>query len=120
MPPKRTHDNVDFDDEGDEGAEVKTIWFLNSNSEKGGKVMCELCSSILKSKVSLAIHMKSIHGDDDNNNHKRKYQTFDCNKCGKTFALRYKKRHLVIGMKSIKIINLLVMNVSIKLNASTI
>ena len=63
MPPKRTHDNVDVDDEGDEGAEVKTIWLLNSNSEKGGKVMCELCSSILKSKVSLAIHMKSIHGD---------------------------------------------------------
>ena len=56
--------------------------------------MCELCSSILKSKASLARHMKSIHGDDDNNNHKRKHQTIDCNKCGKTFALRYKKRHL--------------------------
>ena len=38
MPPKRSHDDVDVDDEGDEEAEVKTIRFVNSNSEKGGKV----------------------------------------------------------------------------------
>ena len=96
MPPKRSHDNVDVDDKGDEEAEVKTIQFVNSNSEKGGKVMCEMCSLILKSKVSLARHMESIHGDDDNkyvccgvtsktkkehNNQKRKHQIFDCNKC---------------------------------------
>ena len=79
MPPKRTHDNVDVDDEGDEGAEVKTIWLLNSNSEKGGKVICDMCSSIPKSKASLARLIESIHGEDDN-----KYVCSDCGVTSKT------------------------------------
>ena len=54
MPPKRSHDDVDVDDEGDEEAEVKTIQFVNSNSEKVGKVMCEMSSSILKSMQSIS------------------------------------------------------------------
>ena len=104
MPPKRNHDNVDVDDEGDrdgdsdEVGEIKTIWIVNLNSENREKFMCEMCSSFLKSAESLSRHKMSIHViDNDNkylwsdcgftsktwmehNNHKMKHKTFDCKK----------------------------------------
>ena len=48
MPPNRSCDNVDEVDEldGEGEGEIQTIRIVNS--EKGGKVMCEICSSILK------------------------------------------------------------------------
>ena len=42
MSPKRSHGDVDVDDEGEGEDEVKTIRFVNS--EKGGKVMCDCVS----------------------------------------------------------------------------
>ena len=62
MPPKRNHDNVDVDDEGDrdgdsdEVGEIKTIWIVNLNSENREKFMCEMCSSLLQSAAALARH----------------------------------------------------------------
>ena len=61
MPPKRSKNNVDVDDEGEgdrdgEEDEVKRIRIFKSNSgKKGDRVMCEMCSSILKSPASLAL-----------------------------------------------------------------
>ena len=54
--------------------------------------MFEMCSSVLKSEASLARHMKvridmcsdcgvTSKTKKEHNNHKRKHQTFDCNKC---------------------------------------
>ena len=73
MPPDRSRDNVDGVDEvdGEESdGEIQTIRIVNS--EKGGKVMCEICSSVLKSAASLARHKKTIHGSYD------KYMCTDC------------------------------------------
>ena len=64
--------------------------------------MCEICSTMLKSSAALVRHKMWIHGSDDEKymcsdcgiscktrkellNHKRKHQTFDCTKCGKSF-----------------------------------
>ena len=49
MPPNRSCDNVDEVDEldGEGEGEIQTIRIVNT--EKGGKVMCEICSSVLKS-----------------------------------------------------------------------
>ena len=51
MPPNRSCDNVDEVDEldGEGEGEIQTIWIVK-NSEKGGKVRCEI--SILKSAAS--------------------------------------------------------------------
>ena len=64
MPPKRTRNNVD-DNDNDEESDIKTIRIVSPNSEKGVRFMCELCSSILKSAASLDRHKKSKHGSDD-------------------------------------------------------
>ena len=77
MPPKRSLDNVDtVDDSGDgdvdEEDEVKSIRIVKSKSDKVEQVICEICSSILKSPASLAKHKKAIHGNDD------KYKCTDC------------------------------------------
>ena len=74
----RGHDNVDDEGNGEEEGEVKTIQIVNSNSEKGEQVMCEMCSSILKSPASLARHKKAMHGSDD------KYMCTDCGVTSKT------------------------------------
>ena len=55
MPPKRTRNNVD-DNDNDEESDIKTIRIVSPNSEKGVRFMCELCSSILKSAASLDRH----------------------------------------------------------------
>ena len=72
MPPNRSCDNVDEVDEldGEGEGEIQTIRIVNT--EKGGKVMCEICSSVLKSAASLARHNKTIHGSYD------KYMCTDC------------------------------------------
>ena len=56
MPPKRSHDNVDVEDEGDRSdePEMKTIRIVTSEKEE--KFMCELCSTILKSAAALVRH----------------------------------------------------------------
>ena len=54
MPQKRSHDNIDVDDEGDgdgdEEGGIKTIQIVNSKSKSVNreKFMCEMCSSLLK------------------------------------------------------------------------
>ena len=97
---------MDVENEGDRSdePEMKTIRIVTSEKEE--KFMCELCSTILKSAAALVRHKMSKHGSDDENymcsdcgisckTHKRKHQTFDCTKCGKSFADNgHKKRHL--------------------------
>ena len=85
MPPNRSCDNVDEVDEldGEGEGEIQTIRIVNS--EKGGKVMCEICSSVLKSAASLARHKKTIHGSYD------KYMCTDCGVISYVyFYVRYK------------------------------
>ena len=63
MPPKRSHDNVDVEDEGDgsDEPEIKMIRIVNTNGAKDERFMCEMCSNILKSSAALARHKMSIH-----------------------------------------------------------
>ena len=135
MPPDRSHDNVDGVDEvdGEESeGEIQTIQI--ANSKKGSKVMCEVCSSILKSAASLARHKKSKHGSynkymcpdcgvisktqKEHSNHKRKHNTFDCHRCGKTFADNGNKMRHLERCKGHE--NNQEMNVIIKQNIKTI
>ena len=53
MPPKRKHDNVDEDEEGQGEDDVQAL-----KRENSLWFMCELCSSVLKSAASFVRHKK--------------------------------------------------------------
>ena len=46
MPPKRNHDNVDVDEEGEGEDDVKTIRIVSPSTEKREQFMWKLCSTV--------------------------------------------------------------------------
>ena len=75
MPPKRGHGHGD-EDLGEGSSTLKKIKIV-----RGEEFICEYCGDNLET----AKHLQ---------NHKRKHQTFECQKCNKCFSLENKERHI--------------------------